>query len=155
MNIEQHFLHAHRKQVIKLNGHILNARKCVLLGIKYARNIGKQTEYGKIIEENLDALFDGLDETIKICAQAANDFESKMDDPNAVTVATFGTFRRFSLTKLQRLMEKEGRVSFDTIASHERVKPHTFAPKKPFPITLTKKPYNKRKRNRKEGRIAI
>lgn len=151
MEIDQHWLHSHRKQVVKVTGHLLDARRHVLFTLQHSKLIGTHSEICKVIEGNIDALFIGIEETIKLCGQASDDFKNKMDDPDAVTAPTFGRFRRFDLTRFQHQLEKEGKANFDTIKSHESIVNKTKKTRVPIPFTLQPKPKPKQRKRTKNN----
>lgn len=147
MEIEQHFLHSNRKQVIRLLGHLLDARHAFTLCVEHAKLVGKQSKYCMSIESNIDALCEGVQETVELCTLAAEDFKSQMTNPDAISAPTQGRMGRIQLTRLQRALERDG-VNFDNQPTHITPKQQERAPKM-FPFTLKhSKPYKKRKRTK-------
>lgn len=150
MEVKEHWLHSTRRQIIKTLGHLLDARKAINLSIDHVKLIGNQSDTCAMIQQNIDALSEGIDDTIKHCGTAAEAFKQQMSDPNATPAPIYGKKAKFYLTPFQKTLEAEGVATFET--NQTQVAP-ARPPKKisPLPFTLIPPPTQRRRRRTKEN----
>jgi hypothetical protein len=117
MEWDEFELHSARRQVIKLTGHLLDARRGLFLSMEHVKVLGVHNNTCKAIEQNVDALVEGILETVKLCGIAADEFKQQMKQPNAIPPPISGTAGKFQLTPFQRALQREG-VKFDTMPTH-------------------------------------
>lgn len=119
MEMDEHWLHSHRRHVIKTLGHLRNARILLDRATDHAKKVGLQSEACKAIESNIDALCIGLQETITLCGQAAEQFKQQMSDPTAKPSPVRGALQWKNISPLQRALINEGRLVIDDIPKTE------------------------------------
>lgn len=141
-------LHMARKQTIKLVGDLLEARKRLFRAQEHTKLIGCHNETCKAIEENCDALVEGIIETVKLCAIAADDFKSRMKTPDAKPPPIHAEFTSVRLTPFQRMLAREG-VNFDQLPKYVPTKIEARLPRI-LKFTL-KTPKRKRRRSTKDN----
>lgn len=121
-------LHSARRQVIKLIGHLLDARRALCLSVEHSTLVaGHKIPTTKAIHENILALVDGVIETIKLCAIAADNFKSQMKEPDAIP-PPIGAEAGRRLTPLQKTLAREG-VVFDTLPKYVPTKAEQRLPR--------------------------
>lgn len=138
-------LHSARRQVIKLTGHLLDARKAFNLSTEHATLVaGHKSPTTNAIIENVLALLEGTTETIKLCAIAADQFKKQMKEPNAKP-PPIGAECGKRLTPFQKMLAREG-VKFDTLPKYEPTKAELKLPKMlKFTLKTPKPRKNRRK----------
>lgn len=130
-------LHSARRQVVKTTGHLINARKELLNTIKHNKGFtDKSNPTTSSIEMNIKTLLEGLQETIKFCAKAAEDFKSQMKDPDAIPPPIQGGYGK-QLSPMQRQMALQG-IKFETMAKFEPTKRELRTAEIDFHLNLPK-----------------
>lgn len=151
MEIDEHWLHSHRRQVIKILTHLTDARKQIGLADDHAKKIGGQSDYCRFIESNIDALYTGLQETITLCGQAAQQFKEQMSDPTAKPSPIRGALQWKDVSPFQRSLINEGKLSIDDIPKTECDRKLSAAQQRaPKILDFTLKEPKKRKRINRE-----
>lgn len=144
MEPDEHWLHSNRRQVIKTLGHLLEARKGISLSIEHAKLTAKQSTHCDAIINNIEALSQGINETIILCGQAADHFQQQMSDPNATPAPIKGKFDWVKITPFQRALQRDGKLVIDDIPTHIRTPKCQQRAPAPLPFNLTKKPRKSR-----------
>lgn len=119
MEMQEHWLHSHRRQVIKALTHLIEARKAVGLADDHIKHIRTQSESCEAIGGNIDALYTGLQETITLAGQAAEQFKEQMSDPTAKPSPIRGALQWKDVSPFQRSLINEGKLSIDDIPKTE------------------------------------
>jgi hypothetical protein len=144
MELDEHWKHSTRRQVIKICGHLLDAQKAIRLSSEHAKLAGNYTETTKAIEGNIDALAIGILETIKLCGIAADEIKSTMLDPHATPAPIKGNMG-VALTPFQRSLAREG-IKFTTMPEYVANKQERRLPKiLTFTLRTKQKQRNRRK----------
>lgn len=144
MELDEHWKHSTRRQVVKICGHLLDAQKAIRLATEHAKLAGNYNETTKAIEGNIDALAIGILETIKLCGIAADEIKQTMLDPNAKAAPIKGNMG-FNLTPFQRSLAREG-IVFTTMPEYVPNKQERRLPKiLTFTLRTPKKQRNRRK----------
>lgn len=105
-----------RRQVVKTLGHLLDVRKHLLLALEHTKLMGSTNPTTEAVEQNVSALFDGVQETVALCGQAAEQIKNEMQDPNATPPPIKGNMG-IDLTPFQRALIREG-VEFETMPKY-------------------------------------
>jgi len=151
MEIDEHWLHSHRRQVIKTLTHLIDARKAIGLADEHAKKIGGQSELCKFIESNIGALYTGLQETVTLCGQAAQQFKEQMSDPTAKPSPIHGALKWKNISPFQRALMREGKLSINDIPTTEVDRRTTDAQRRaPKILDFTLKEPKKRKPKNRE-----
>lgn len=144
MELDEHWKHSTRRQVIKICGHLLDAQKAIRLSSEHAKLAGNYSETTQAIEGNIDALAIGVLETIKLCGIAADEIKQTMLDPH-VTPAPIKGNMGIALTPFQRSLAREG-IVFTTMPEYVSTKAERRLPKiLTFTLRVPKKQRNRRK----------
>jgi len=151
MDIDEHWKHSNRRQLIKMLGHLLDARRAINLAIEHSKLVGAQSDYCRAIENNIDALSTGLDETVKLCGAAADEFRTQMQDPNDRPAPIRGQLEWTpNISPFQRQLIREGALNLQDTPGHITPKIQLRAPKI-LPFTLKqRKPKKKRIRTKED-----
>jgi hypothetical protein len=144
MEIEEHWKHSTRRQVLKICGHLLDAQKATRLATEHVKLAGNYSTTTQAIEGNIDALAIGLLETIKLCGIAADEIKQAMLDPHATPAPIKGNMG-IALTPFQRSLAREG-IVFTTMPEYVATKTERRLPKiLTFTLRTPKKQKNRRK----------
>lgn len=154
MEMDQHWLHSSRRQLIKLTGHLLDMRRALLLSNEHAKLIGSFDENCRAVEHNIDALQQGVNETIKLCAIAKDHIDKQIEDPHAVVAPIYGGNKQTKLTPFQRMLQREGTQFPSSLPTHETKQERRLPKILKFTIKRKQKPRN-RKVNISEGNIPL
>lgn len=152
--MEQHWLHSTRRQLIKTTGHLLDMRRALLLSNEHAKLIGSIDDNCRAVEQNIDALQQGVNETIKLCAIAKEHLDKQIEDPHAIVAPIYGGNKQTKLTPFQRALQREGTVFPDSIPTVETKIERRLPKILKFTLKQKQKPRN-RKVNISEGNIPL
>lgn len=123
--------HSTRRQLLQLVGHLLDAKRAIILADGHCKLINWWSDDAKAIENNIQALFAGIEESIQFAGIVADEIQKDMSDPNAKPPPIRGGYVSndgpIKLTPFQKQLEREG-VNFNTTPTHEK------QPSKPKPI---------------------
>lgn len=151
MDIDEHWKHSNRRQVVKVLEHLLDARKAINLSIEHSKLIGTLSESCGAVEGNIDAISIGLNETIKLCGIAADEFKSAMLEPNAIPAPIVGKFHWIpNLSPMQRALMREGLLDLPDTPGYVTPKQQARAPS-PLPFTLKRSAPKKSRKRTKEN----
>lgn len=149
MEIDEHWKHSNRRQVIKVLGHLRQARQAVGLSTEHIRLVTNQSESCQAISNNINALANGIEETIAICGQAADEFKQAMSDPNATPAPIRGKLEWTpNITPMQRMLMREGKLDLKDTPNYITPKSHARAPKIPEFTLREPKPKKNRRRSK-------
>jgi hypothetical protein len=144
MELDEHWKHSTRRQVIKICGHLLDAQKAIRLATEHAKLAGNYSSTTQAIEGNIDALATGVLETVKLCGIAADEIKQTMLDPHATPAPIKGNMG-VALTPYQRSLAREG-IVFTTMPEYVATKAERKIPKLlTFTLRTPKKRHNRRK----------
>lgn len=115
MDIDEHFRHSDRRQCVQLLGHLRDAREAINLAAVHVKLVKNSSDSCKAIDNNVEALRAGLDETINLCAKAMDEFKQEMTEPDAKPAPISARIRETNLTPLQRALTREGVLSINTV----------------------------------------
>lgn len=107
MNVEEYQRHAHAHELLKIITHLTDSKVQLLKAIPRVKNFGQNSQMGKDIEQNIDALSAGIMETITLCAHLRNAIQDSMTEPEAKPLHKLGSLRHY-VTPFQRMLEREG-----------------------------------------------
>jgi hypothetical protein len=143
MEWQEFELHSARRQLIKATGHLVDVRKALFATLQHTGGFANSNPTTLSIEANIHTLLQGVNETIKFCAIAADSFKSQMKDPDAEAPPIFGT-RGLQLTPIQRQLAMEG-VEFKLMPEFIPTK-HERRIKESLPFLYNPTPRKKRER---------
>lgn len=144
MELEEHWRHATRRELIKVVRHISSARIDLTNAVPHIKLIGQHAPQAIAIEENIDALTEGINETLKMCADYAETIKKAMTHPNAKP-APEQVNTRIVLTPFQRRLQREG-TEFQTIAIFQKPTSNT---EEKMPNILPFHLHKKKQKNRR------
>ena len=153
-SMDQHWLHSNRKQLVKTTGHLLDMRRALLLANDHSKLIRSFDPNCEAVDQNIQALIDGVNETISLCAIAKENIDKQIEDPHAVTSPIFGGNMQTTLTPFQRMLQREGTVFPSSLPTHETKVERRLPKIMTFTIKRKAKRPN-RSVNIKEGRIPL
>lgn len=107
MNVEEYRRHAHAQDLLKIITYLRDARTHLLKAIPRIKNFGESTQLAKDIEQNVDALSAGIEETVTLCAHFRDEIQRAMQEPDATPLHKQGSLRHY-ITPFQRMLVREG-----------------------------------------------
>lgn len=150
MEIDEHWKHSNRRQVIKLLAHLRTVRQAIGRAIDNGKFIGSESDTCRAIQGNLEALAKGVEETIVFCGQAADDYKQAMQDPDARPAPITAQFNWIpNITPMQRALIREGSLAISDLPTH--MNPVPVSQKKAplvFPPSTLRKQHHKRRRTK-------
>lgn len=142
--------HSQRRQLVKVVGHLLDSRRALSLAVAPIKNIGSANEKATDIEQNIDVLCQGINDTLALAGQLADEFKREMTEPNANPPPITASCYKFKLTPMQRALQREGKL--DSIENLARPKPTKTELRLPkiLDFDLTRPKRRNRNRNKTE-----
>jgi hypothetical protein len=152
MEIDEHWRHSNRRQIIKIVSHLIEARQDITKSIEHARLVADQDDYTKAIYQNINAITDGINETIIFASEAADKLKQEMETPDAIPAPIVGGYiHSEKLTPFQRALQREG-VNFNDVPTHVMPTKTEQRTPKLIPFELTgRKQYPRQRVNIKKG----
>jgi hypothetical protein len=107
MNVEEYRRHAHAQDLLKIITYLGDSKSHLLKAIPRIKNFGQSSQLAKDIEQNIDALSAGIQETIALCAHLRDEILRNMQEPDARPLHKQGSLRHY-ITPFQRMLVREG-----------------------------------------------
>lgn len=133
--------------MVKTLGHLLDVRRNLNLAREHIKLVGETNPITQSVEQNVDALLDGVSETITLCSQAAEEIKRQMEDPDAAPAPIKGGNLQTNLTPFQRALAREGVEFPPTIPKYVPTKTEKRLPRI-LDFTLKQKQKQNRKRTK-------
>lgn len=107
MNVEEYRRHAHAQDLLKIITYLSDSKAHLLKAIPRIKNFGQSLQLAKDVEQNIDALSAGIQETIALCAHLRDEIQRAMQEPDATPLHKQGSLRHY-ITPFQRMLVREG-----------------------------------------------
>jgi hypothetical protein len=143
MEIDEFRKHVASKELLKIVQHLNDSKHHLIKSVERIKLIGSNNPATEAIEQNIDALTEGLLETIKMVSYARQAFIDDMQEPTAEPLKNQGSLRIYA-TPFQRALMREGVVFPPTLPLYIPTKTEQRAPRI-IPFHLTTRRHNRRK----------
>jgi hypothetical protein len=143
MDIPEFRRHVADKELLKIVSHLHECKALFFKATERIKLIGRNNEATQAIECNIDALIEGILETIRMAAHARAQFMDEMVEPDNNPFLAKGSLRIYA-TPFQRALMREGVVFPPNMPKFIPNKRQTRAPKI-IPFHLSTKRHNRRK----------
>lgn len=141
MDVKEYQRHAAAQDLLRIISDLRIADRSLLRAIERIKPFGQTNKETNAIEENIDAIREGIIETIRMAAQTRESIRSQMLEPDATPTKNLGG-QWLNATPFQRMLIKEG-VKLD-ILKYEPRKRELRAPRI-IPFNLASKTHKRRK----------
>lgn len=143
MDIPEFRRHVAAQELLKIVSNLHEAKSLFFKSVERIKLIGSNNQATQAIECNIDALVQGLLETISMAAHARDTFLNEMEEPNNNPFLAKGSLRIYA-TPFQRALMREGVVFPPNMPKFIPNKRQQRAPKI-IPFHLSTKRHNRRK----------
>jgi hypothetical protein len=144
MEMVEYRKHVVASELLKIIQHLNDTRKELIKAVEHIKTIGSTFPETQAIEQNIDALTQGLLETITMSAHARDTVIASMQEPLETPLKNLGSLQ-IRATSFQKALMREGYKFPSTLPKYVPTKQDARTPHM-IPFTLIKRKFRPRHR---------